>query len=411
VLAPGPPVTIQLLNPGILGGVLEPLVAEFEAGNPDISVEIVDGGNYPSSLEALVTGSIEPDVALLADRAVQSVLDQLEHVPMHEFIERDDFDATLLLENAADMYSTPDGLAAMPFNIAIPMLYANGNLLDQAAVDIESMASLTTSGLLDRCALLVDVAPTCLEIGTSDAFLFTELVTNSGGRIFDTEGFDGSASAVAFDNDIGRGAFEFLTQPVIEGVFQPRSSAELFESGQAVFYMNTSSALGGLDRDFEERGGEVELVPIGIPHLEGQEATGIIPGGGALWILDRDDDRRAVASWLLVEYLVELGALNTYHQASGYVPGRSDASDDASFIEFWSTKPVFRGAYDELVEASTTELPNERDGRAGPFHLIDSAIADRLEQAQTGQLPIDEAFNALVVDANALLAAYSPGTS
>jgi sn-glycerol 3-phosphate transport system substrate-binding protein len=406
VLPAGDPVQIQLLNPGIQSVVLDELVRGFESENPDISVEIVENPGYQATLELLLNGDVQPDVALLADRAVQSVLDQLDFLPVRDFIARDDFDASRLLANAADMYSTADGLAAMPFNVSTSMMYANGALLERAGIELEPGASLTTAGLLDRCTVLAEYVDTCIEIG-SMAFLFTELVTNSGGRMFDTDGFAGSATAGAFDTEVGRASFAFLVDSVVAGDARVRSGARLFESGEAAFYMNTSSGLGSIDRANDEADEPVDLVPIGLPHVDGVESTGVMPGGGALWIFDRGDERRSIASWLLVEYLVELPQLEVYHRASGYVPGRADAASEDSFVEFWSEKPVFQGAYDELVEASTLALPNDRDGRAGPFHEVDEAIGKRLEQAQSGESTTDVAFDALVVDVNTLLASYA----
>lgn len=405
-LPPGDPVQIQFLNPGIQEEVLAEMVDRFEAEHPDITVDIVEEDSYRDGLESLLSGSVQPDVALLADRSIQPVLDQLDVVPVQNFIDDDDFDASRWLANTADMYSTTDGLAAMPFNVAVPMMYANADVLARAGIEIEPNASLSTGDLLDACAELADIVDICFEYGLPQ-FLFTEILTNSGGRVFDGDGFGDSAESVAFDTDLGRASFSFLVDSVIDGDARVLSGPRLLDSGQAAFYISTSSGLGSIDRAIDAADEPIDLIQLGLPHLAGEEPAGVVPGGGALWIFDTGDERRSIASWLLVEFLVELPQLQVFHARSGYVPPRSDAATDPAFVDFWSEKPWFRGAYDELVEASTTELPSVRDGRAGPYHAIDGAIADRMAQARAGELTTEAAFDALVADVNVLLAEYN----
>src|SRR5690606_31797749 len=95
-----------------------------------------------------------------------------------------------------------------------------------------------------------------------------------------------------------------------------------------------------------------------------------------------------------------------WHAGTGYVPIRRSAIDLPAVADLWAAEPVFRVAYDQLVEGT------ENVGSAGPVignhaQMREDAIVPALERMWIqGQAP-DESLAQAVTDAEAIIADYT----
>ena len=408
-LPPGDPLRLEFWHPGIQTALVEEMIGAFESENPDITVDVVVPGGYSATLDEVVSAAPadRPDVVSLADRGAQAAFDLLDHVPVQEFIDRDDFSADVLLPEAVATYSTDAGLEAMPFNVSAPTLLVNEDVVSAAGIDLDPDADLGVTELLEACDRIGDAVTRCIEFD-NNAFMFTEMVENSGGDVFTVPADDSGAAAAAFDDPIGRAAFGFLAGIVRDGVGVERSGSSLFVEGESAFLMTSSGAVGSIDQAVDDRDDPFTIGTASFPHVGEAGATGVIPGGGALWVLDSDDDRRTIASWLLVEHLSGISQQIAMHRASGYGPGRIDVAANPELADFWQTKPHFRRAFDELSGGSGAPQPERT---VGAYHQIDGALISALRRTQSGELPVDAAFEEALDDVNALLVAYDESLS
>ena len=400
---------------GNLGETVNELTARFNASQSDIVVNATYTGSYDDTYNALLaafeTGG-EPNIIQNFDLASQTMIDTGRLVPAWQLMERDGFDASLIVPAVRDYYSDENGMVGLAFNSSTPLIYYNADMFEAAGVSpIEGSLSFSEFFALCDQLMAAKVAPYCFTHGQV-GWYFEQMLANSGGLYFNNDnGRTGRATEVAFNSDLGVEVFDFLTSIILEGYAPNLGSTwtetdSTFTTGQAAIMIDSTSDVSIIQNS------DFTVGTAFIPHADSAERNGVVIGGAALWLIDAGDEAINDAAWQFMKFMSEEAQQKTWHMASGYFPVRIALQDDAELNAFWDENPNFRTAINQLFTTNTT-LPDGSPnyavlgGRTGPFPAIRRIIVQTYSRVLDDGLSPAEALNEAAEKANAELANYN----
>ena len=399
---------------GDLGAAVDDLVDEYNSSQDAVQVNSTFQGSYNDTFNAFTAAlqaGTAPNIVQNSDDASQTMIDIGALVPAYELMPEGAADT--FVPAARDYYSDQNGMVALPFNIANPIVYYNADKLAEAGVG-EPAKDWTFTDFMAACeALEATGTKFCVTFGTV-GWYFEQILANSGGLYFDNNnGRSDRATAAMFNDETGVEVFEFLTGLIADGHAPNLGNTwsdtdTVFLAGDAAMIFDSTSRASGLvdNPDFEVK-------TAYIPHTDSSERNGVVIGGGALWLIDSEDDAKDAASWDFMSFITQEVPQAVWHMSTGYLPvvESLETNPPDELVTFWKANPNFRTAIDQLADTNT-EINGETNypvlgGRAGPFPEIRQLVIEAYSAVlKTGATP-QEALDAVAEQTRQILAAYN----
>lgn len=415
--APAEPIEIEFWHAmgDQLGEVIDELVGRYNLSQDKVVVKAVYQGSYDDNfntfLSSLGTGD-EPNIVQHFDVATQKMLDLNRVIPVHTLMtEAGSLQPTMFINPVRRYYSDETGMAALAFNLSVPLVYYNVDLFESLGVD-PPPANWTFTDLRALCTALQQPEPEqyCLSLG-SFTWSFEQMLANSGGLFFNqNNGRTGRADQTEFGSSRGVEVMTLLTDLIKSKAAPPLDNPEaiqLFVSGRAAMLIESSANL-----NYIEQNSSFEVGTGFMPHSPTSERNGVVIGGGALWLIDSGDEAENLAAWDFMQFMVAPEQQITWHQRTGYIPVRIDLYEDEVLEDFWAERPNFRTAFDQLLITQTSladDTPNYAvlGGRAGTFPEIRTLIIQAASQVLEGKASSTAALDAAASEANGRLVNYN----
>jgi sn-glycerol 3-phosphate transport system substrate-binding protein len=403
-VATAEPVTIQIFYPvavdAPIASIMDGYVADFQAENPNITVEPVFSGGYgdvKTAIQTTVEGGGEPPAL-----ALMLAADMLDLANSGLISPLDDFIAAS--PDAGDMVSDyfpaflansqyADQIWGIPFQRSVVLMYYNKDMFAEAG--IEAPTSWDELGTAAEALTVVNGDLTQWGIQWPSGWpywLFQPLAIGAGQNIVgdsDTEViFDNPdvVAAVQFYNDLS--AKYNATPAGVQGVW-PTAPTD-FASGLTSMIVHSSGSLPGIleQADFE----------VGVMPIPGRDAGtyATVVGGGNLYIMDGVPQEQKDAAWKFIEFLSEVDRTADFSVQTGYIAARQSAYDTATLQDYIATTPQAADARDALEFAGTEFSVQDLGEVRNIFH-------DYLQQAYNGEMTPADAMAAAQVDADTAL--------
>jgi sn-glycerol 3-phosphate transport system substrate-binding protein len=399
------PIEITLYYPIAVGGplqdVVDGLIADFEAENPEISVEAVYSGNYDDTIVAVQTavdGGDPPVTSVLLSTEMFQLIDDEMIVPFDDVVTTDEerewldsfYDA--FMANSRDHEGRTWGI---PFQRSTIVQYWNKELFEEAGLDPDHAPQSWDE--------LVEIAQQVQE-GTdvrwgvaipSSGFpywLFQALTTQNGVEIVSEDGTE-----VYFDQPEVIEALEFwLSLSEEHGVHPPGivdwgTTPEDFFQGQVAMMWTTTGNLTNV-RDNAPFEFGVDMLPEGVQR-------GSPSGGGNFYLFADAPEEEQIAAMRLIRFLTQPEQAAEWGIATGYVaPSPEDWETDA-MQEYVAGFPEAQVARDQL-DYAVRELSTYERGR------VYEIINDALQAALVGDASPEDALRSAQEQADNVLAPY-----
>ncbi len=406
--APAEPVTIQFFYPvavdAPIADIIKGYIADFEAENPNITVEPVFSGGYGDTYTAIMTaidgGAEPPAVAVLLGTALYDLINADAIIPLDAYLDQmPDKDAYLndffpaFLEN-----STYDGsIWSLPFQRSTVVLYYNADLFREAG--LEPPNSWQSWGEAAQ-ALTVKDGDTVTRWGLEypsgwPYWLFQPLAIGSGQNIVgesDTEVYfdhPDVIEAVQFYIDLSH-VYGAMPEGV-QGVWGQAPTD--FASGQTAMIVHSSGSLRGIleQADFE----------VGVMPLPGQEPDtyASVPGGGNLYIFKGASPEQQDAAWKFIEFLTRPEYAADFSIQTGYIASRQSAYETEAMQAYVQEVPQALATRD-ILQYAGRELSVQNLGE------VRNIFHNYLQQAYNGEMTPEEAMAAAQQEADAALADF-----
>lgn len=338
---------------------LEALTDEYNASQDRVQVNLVYQGSYDETAQqyfAAARGGELPSLVQMEETRLQMAIDSQTMLPVQACIEADGYDTSDHLPVVIDQYTVEGQLWPMPFNTSGPVLYYNTTMFDTVGLtDDDVPTTLNELRTVSEQVVSSGAAPYGFALELSPWYL-EQWFAMAGEPLVDNDnGRTGRATTTNIDSETGQMIFAFVDDMVEDGlatnIGRNTSAVDALlaiANEDVAMTFGTSAALGSILSVLES--GQFPDVGVGVAPLPGPTGGGILVGGAAIWLVEREQtDAEQAAAWDYVRFLNQPEQQATWHTGTGYMPIRQAATDLPEVAELWADQPFFRVAYDQLL--------------------------------------------------------------
>lgn len=368
----------------------EVLVKEFEADNPDIKINLLEGPNDTNLQEDLYTSAfllgespydlIMMDVVWLPKFAAAGWLldlsDRMSASQLSAFLEKD---------VEASRYEGK--LYRIPFQSDVGMLYYRQDLL--AAAKLNPPATF---------ADLIDISRELQANGTATwgyvwqgkqyeglAAMFTEVLAGFGGFWV-----DGETRAVGLDKPEAIAAIKFLISTIDRGISPPgvttyaeEETRRLFQNGETLFLRNWPYVWSLANQEPSPIAGKIAIKPmVSAPEKQG----GACLGGWGLGI--SKTSKHPEAAWRAIEYFTSTAPQRQFILETGYMPSLRALFTDPEIVAKYPHYPQLL----EVAENAVLRPPIPQYAQASDIlqRYLSGALTGRFDPEKAMKSAADE---------------------
>jgi multiple sugar transport system substrate-binding protein len=389
------PVQVSLLMQALERAQWEPIVERFEAENPDIDLDIVEGPNATNLVEDLYTSAF-----LLGDSIYDIVYMDIVWTPkfaaagwLEPLDDRvSDEDLSAFLEGDIEGGRYNGQLYRMPFRSDAGMLYYREDLLENNGFEPPE----TTQEL-------IEISQTLQEQGDVEwgyvwqgrqyeglAAVFVEVLEGHGGFWVNPE-----TEEVGLDEPEAIAALEFLTGTIDKGIsptgvttYQEEEARRFFQNGRTVFMRNWPYVWPLANQDDSAVQGKIGIKPM--VHEAGFD-SGACQGGWGLALVK--DSPHKEEAWRVIEFMTSESVQKQFILDTAYVPSRRSLFNDPDIVAKYSHYPDLL----EVQEQSVLRPPIAQYAQASDI------LQRNLSSALTGRLSPQEAMERAANETRRLL--------
>jgi multiple sugar transport system substrate-binding protein len=389
------PVQVSLLMQALERAQWEPIVERFEAENPDIDLDIVEGPNATNLVEDLYTSAF-----LLGDSIYDIVYMDIVWTPkfaaagwLEPLDDRvSDEDLSAFLEGDIEGGRYNGQLYRMPFRSDAGMLYYRKDLLENNGFEPPE----TTEEL-------IEISQTLQEQGDVEwgyvwqgrqyeglAAVFVEVLEGHGGFWVNPE-----TEEVGLDEPEAIAALEFLTGTIDKGIsptgvttYQEEEARRFFQNGRTVFMRNWPYVWPLANQDDSAVQGKIGIKPM--VHEAGFD-SGACQGGWGLALVK--DSPHKEEAWRVIEFMTSESVQKQFILDTAYVPSRRSLFNDPDIVAKYSHYPDLL----EVQEQSVLRPPIAQYAQASDI------LQRNLSSALTGRLSPQEAMERAANETRRLL--------
>ena len=354
---------------GPLTKVVDGMVDEFEAKNPDVKVNAIYSGNYDDTrvraLSALKSG--EPaQLAVLFSIDAYDLIEQEIIAPFDEVVTDDEGKAWLKSFYPALMANSEiEGhVWGIPFQRSTIVAYYNKDMFRAAGLDPETPPATWDDMVKAGKALTRDGAYGLMIPSTGYPYwMFQALAIQNGKELMSRDGLK-----TYYDDPKVVEALEFWRSLSAEQGIMPSGTIEwgtlrqAFLEGQTAMMWHTTGNLTAVK--------EGAKFDFGVSVLPGNERAGSPTGGGNFYLFKDTTDEERAAALKLIRFMTAPEQAAAWSIATGYM-GVSPASYETEALKAYGKEfPPALVARDQLKDAvaefSTFETSRVRDGLNNP---------------------------------------------
>ncbi|WP_263971555.1 ABC transporter substrate-binding protein [Leptolyngbya ohadii] len=375
------------------------IVEAFEAQNPDIKVDVIEGPNATNLVEDLYTSSFllggSPYDAVVMDvvwlpkfAAAGWLMDLTDRIPQEEL---KDF-----IPETVEGSKYQGRLYRLPYRTDSGLLYYREDLLQQVGAQPP-----------ETFADLINISKQVQQSNGADwgyvwqgrqyeglAAMFVEVLEGAGGFWVNPQTLE-----VGLDRPETQKAIQFLKETIDQGIsppgvttYQEEEARRLFQSGGAVFMRNWPYALPLANADESPIKGKVGFKPM--VHAPGQQSAGALGGWGIGIAKSSPHPEEALR---FAQYYASEEAQRNLVLKNGYLPSRRSLYTDSQVVAQYPYFPRMR----EVAESSALRPPIAQYAQA-------SDILQRyLSAALTGRTNPEQAMRDAANETRNLLQRYS----
>jgi multiple sugar transport system substrate-binding protein len=372
------PVHVSLLTSALDAAQGENLVKAFEAENPDIKIDVVEGPNASNLIEDLYTSSF-----LLGGSPYDLVMMDIVWLPK--------FAAAGWLTDLTDRLTPEDVADLMPGDLSggryqerlyrLPirsdggMIYYRKDLLEQAGIQPpETFDDLTKAAkqLQQSGAAQWGYVWQGRQYEGLPA-MFVEVLAGFGGFWVDPK-----TQEVGIDRPQAVQALRFLKETIAQGIappgvttFQEEETRRLFQSGQAAFLRNWPYVYPLASADDSPVKGKFAVMPM--VHAPGFE-SGACLGGWGIGIANSSP--HPDAAWRVAQFYASAAAQKIAALENGYLPTRRSVYVDPEVL----AKYPYFSSMQRVVERAVLRPPIAQYAQASDIlqRYLSAALTDRM---------------------------------
>ena len=396
-----------------LGGILEKIVADFNASQSQYQVNPSFKGSYPETMVGAIAAfraGNAPHIVQMFDVGTATMMAARGAVkPVYELMKGTGvpFDPNAYVPAVKGYYSLPDGrMVSMPFNSSTTIMFYSKDAFKKAGLDPakppQTWPDLIAAAKKIKAANAAPCAfttawPTWAQFEQFSAIHDVPLATKGNGM-------GGLDTELRINSPLHVKHVQALMDMQKEGTFKygGRDAAgdALFPSGECAIIHASSGLRARIMREAKFEWGAA-MLPYwpGTPHAP----LNSIIGGASFWVMTsptrKPEEYKAVAEFF--RYISQPDVVAKWHTDTGFLPVTTAGYEKVKASGFYQQNPGTDVPYLQLTRTAPTE--NSRGLRLGNMPEIRNIIQEELEKAFQGQQTAQQALDNAVQRGNVVL--------
>jgi sn-glycerol 3-phosphate transport system substrate-binding protein len=385
---------------GPLTEIVDGMVADFMAENPDITVNAIYAGNYNDArIKALAAlqGGEPAQLSVMFSIDIYDLIEQDAIVAFDDIVETDEEKAWLdsfyptLMENGR----TGGKTWGIPFQRSTIVMYYNKDAFRDAGLDPDAPPATWNELVEAGKALTKDDGSQWGIMIPSTGYpywMFGALAMQNDQVLMNGEGtetyFDAEATveALAFWRALGT---EHKVMP--EGTIEWGTLRQNFLEGRTAIMWHSTGNLTAVK--------ENASFDFGVAMLPANERRGTPTGGGNFYIFKDATDAERTAALKLIRFMTAPERAAEWSMKTGYM-GVSPAAYETEILQDYVEEFPYAAVARDQLEFATAELSTYQTGR------VRKALDDAIQAALTGSKTPAEALGEAQATAERLLKPY-----
>ena len=388
---------LTMFYPVAVGGPLtklvDKLVSDFQAENPDIKVKAIYSGNYSDTMTKAMTalkGGTPPNLSVILSTEIFTLIDNDAIVPFDDLVTTDQEKQWLgsfypaLMENSRTAGKT----WSIPFQRSTIVMYYNKDAFRKAGLNPDAPPA-TWDELVDMGKKLVvkdssgKVTQWGLEIPSTGYpyWMFGALCRQNGEVLMNTAGTEvyfknpGVIQALDFWKDLGQ-THGIMPKGTIEwGTLR----TDFLEQKTAIMWHSTGN-LTAVKKNAS--------FDFGVAMLPAKKERGTPTGGGNFYIFKDSSPEERAAALKFIKWMTQPARTAQWSIGTGYLGTRADAYETDELKSYVKGFPAAAIARDQLKYA-TAELSVHENGRV--YKILNDAIQAALTGSKTPEAALQGA--------------------
>lgn len=396
-----------------LGETLDEFAQDFSDQHDGVTVNAINKNGYRQNLNQSLQASRAgdpPGVAQIFEIGTRLALDSGAFTPVRDILPEDQVDFDDFLPSVLNYYRIDGKLNSMPFNSSNTIMVYNKTAFEEAGLDPEDPPR-SLSGVRDASEAIVDQTDIpqgitwpnhqWMQIEQQFAKQDQVLVNKENGRA-------GRPDETYYNSEAGRRVYEWWKGMADDDLYLNPGIEAWGEARQAFLTQNvamlwdSTSNLAPMKSGAEEQGFEVGAAYLPAPDAAN---TGVVIGGGSLWVPDALPDETKEVVGEFIAYMVQPEQQARWHRNSGYFPVTESAISQLESDNWFEDNPDFKTAFDQLQD--TQDTPATRGAVMGVFPEVRTINTDISVSILNGDVGVEEGLSQMDTEAKNALSDYS----
>jgi sn-glycerol 3-phosphate transport system substrate-binding protein len=392
--------------------LIQGIVDDFMAENPNITVNVQYAGSYNDTLNKVISAykaGNAPSVFHTYEIGTLGMINSGMVIPLDDAAKKYDMEIPWddFFVPVQSYYKYQGKHYSMPFNSSTPLIYYNKTFFEKAGLDPENPPK-TFEGIREAAIALkksgIDTPITWIlhswYFEQMNCLQDAPFVNNSNGRGSELP------TEVVFNGEAGNKILDWWIGMYNDGLFMDvgpgwSNHRAAFGSGEVAMVMSSSSDVNLLTKSLAEKGWEMGTGFI--PRPEGATG-GVAIGGGSLWMTNNHTPEEELAALKLVLYISSDEPQIAWHKGTGYFPVRKTAMKKLEAEGWFDENPNYRTAFDQLL--ASPETLNTAGALLGTFPETRAIIQSKIQECYAGK-PVSQALDEAAAQANELIAEWN----
>jgi sn-glycerol 3-phosphate transport system substrate-binding protein len=396
-----------------LGGLIEKIVADFNASQSQYQVNASFKGSYPETMVGAIAAfraGNAPHIVQMFEVGTATMMAARGAVkPVHELMKETGvaFDPNVYVPAVKGYYSLPDGrMVSMPFNSSTTIMFYNKDAFKKAGLDPakppQTWPDLVAAAKKIKAANAAPCAfttawPTWAQFEQFSAIHDVPLATKANGMA-------GLDAELRINSPLHVKHVQNLIDMQKDGTFKygGRDGAgdALFPSGECAMIHASSGLRARIQREAKFEWGAAML-----PYWPGtpNAPKNSIIGGASFWVMTsptrKPEEYKAVAEFF--RFISHPDVVAKWHTDTGFLPVTIAGYEKVKASGFYQQNPGTDIPYLQLTRTQPSE--NSRGLRLGNMPEIRNIIQEELEKAFQGQQSAQQALDNAVQRGNVVL--------
>lgn len=392
------PITISVLSGAEQLGLHKEIATAFMAQNPGVRVKFRSpNSGYPDivqqTLREALTG-MSADVGFFGNYTIRPLIENDLAQPLDDLIATEkNWDALGYRPAMMSIAKFNDKVYGIPFQISLPIVFYNANLVKQAGGDPEQFPK-TWDGIVDLGAKInaLNNGSVGLWIRISDdTWYWQAMVFGLGGTMLNKD-----ETKVAFGGPEGQRAINVLYRAGRDAKMPELTYAQaqqLFSAGKLGIFAASSSVIEKMTREAK---GKFDMRAAPFPELNKDSR---LPAGGNSAVVITKDPARRKAAWEYIKFATGPIGQNMMGRATGYMPVNHISLETPELLGDY-----FKASQPRQVSIGQVDTTTQWYAFPGANGLrIDELIARRLNDVIQQRTTPEKALPAIVTEVQGLL--------